>query len=140
MHTGARCINKRRESGQICNPTPGPGNNPCGTKQKDGKLNGPPGSICLQNACMVLIYVACLQFLSVYAQHTQESNVTKTADCRQSPAPQTCLPPSDPKNPFNNLTISGSCIIATKNMCNAISQLPYECPPATGEVTINGTN
>ncbi len=130
---------QKTESGQICNPTPGPGNNPCGTKQKDGKLNGPPGSICLQNNDGINICGMSSVPISVCSIHTGvECN--QDSDCRQSPAPQKCLPPSDPKNPFNNLTISGSCIIATKNMCNAISQLPYECPPATGEVTINGTN
>ena len=51
----------------------------------------------------------------------------------------TCLSPDDFKNPFKELTLPGSCVVATKNMCNAISQLPYECPKATGPVSASGS-
>ena len=123
----------------MCNNTPGPGSNPCGTVQNNdpyNRKNGPVGSTCLEdstngNVCgMTTIPIGI-------CKDNQQQTCYDDSDC--SPAspssPASCLLPDNPDNPFYDLTLPGSCVIATKKMCNTISQLPYECPAATGEAS-----
>ena len=119
----------------MCDDTPGPSYNPCGTLQKKDRYkrkNGPLGSVCLKNKNTGNVCGMSTTPIGV-CEKNQGKICADNTDCDND----SCLLPNESKNPFNYLTLPGSCVIATKKMCNAITQLPYECPPATGQVGPN---